>query len=85
MDHIEALERERGERRMNASEAARALGYDDRYFHGKRPIRYPQFTLGLYPLRDWKAWNLGKTEAERQAEWDEMPLKERKRRLGIHV
>lgn len=83
MDQIEMLVQEREEKRMNAAEAARALGYGPRYFHG-HPWRIPSFGLNgfQHPLSTWREWN-ERPEIDRRAEWDAMSLKERSRARGI--
>lgn len=77
IDHITALERERDERRINASAAARSMGYSGGYFRG-RPWRVPYFGAKgmLWSLREWRVWN-ETPEALRRREWDAMPVKER--------
>jgi len=77
MDGLDDLKRDRAARKHNASEAARELGYNARYFHG-RPWRIPSFGLHglMHPLSVWKAWD-ERPEAERRAEWDAMPVAER--------
>lgn len=81
MDMLEKLARGKEERRINAMEAAEAMGFNPRYFHG-HPWRLPNFTPGLYPLSVWKAWIEGKTDSERRREWDLLPARERARLRG---
>lgn len=81
-DEIEALKLGQSERRLNAAEAATALGYKASYFHGT-PWRIPGFGIRGYrhTLADWQAW-AARPEAERRAEWDAMPRTERRRARG---
>lgn len=83
MDHVEALEQEKAERRVGASEAARQLGYGDSYFRG-RPWRVPGFGLQgtMHSVAVWKAW-IARPEVDRRAEWDAMSLKDRRRAQGV--
>lgn len=83
MDHIEALERARDEKRIIAVEAAVALGYAPRYFRG-RAWRVPGFGLNgtMHSLSAWREW-LDRPETERRAEWDAMSLKERRKIRGV--
>jgi len=82
-DHIERIERERDEKRINATEAALELGFNSRFFHG-RPWRWPQFGIGgpKYPLSEWRAWT-ARPEADRRAEWDAMNAIDRRRARGV--
>jgi len=84
MDHMEALERARDEKRYCAADAGRLLGIEPYHFHS-RPWRVPTFGLkydGLYPLTEWRAW-LERPEAERRAEWDAMSPSARKKARGM--
>jgi hypothetical protein len=80
---LEMLVRDREEKRINASAAARSLGYDARYFHGS-PWRIPGFGLKgmMHSLAAWRAWN-ERPEAARRAEWDAMPLDQRRLARGF--
>jgi len=77
MDKIEAAERRDNERRLNAAEAARAMGHKPSYFHGQ-PWRVPGFGLSgtQHTFAAWCAW-VERPEAERRAEWDAMSVKQR--------
>ncbi len=77
-DKVEALDAARDTYRICATEAARRLGYHPRYFHG-RPDRIPGFGLSskVHTLTEWVEW-LSRPEAERRAEWDAIPTRERR-------
>ena len=82
-DRVEALEKKDGSRRLNATEAARALGFHERFIHG-RPWRVPGFGLHgtLHPLSIWRDW-LNRPEADRRAEWDAMTTVDRRKARGL--
>jgi hypothetical protein len=84
MDAVDALRRERDERRVDASEASRLLGYKDQRYLARYPWRVPDFGARgtLLPLADWKAWNEDGPDSLRRAAWDKISLKERRRLLG---
>ena len=81
MDHLVELLRDRDTKRLCASEAARVLGFHERYF-GK-PWRIPEFGLhGIrHTLATWKSW-LARPEAERRSEWDLLPMQSRRNARG---
>jgi hypothetical protein len=83
LDSIESSVRLYQERRVSAAEAARQLGFDKGFFHG-RPWRIPGFCLNghMHSLAAWREW-LDQPEAERRAKWDSMPLEERRLARGI--
>ena len=82
-DRVEALEKADLSRRINATQAARELGFDERYFHG-RPWRVTSFGLNgmLHPLSVWKEWT-DRPEVDRRAEWDAMTAVERRHARGV--
>jgi hypothetical protein len=82
-DRVEALFDQQDGRRMSASEAARELGYNARYFHG-HPWRVPGFGLKgmMHSLQAWREWN-DRPEAERRATWDAMPAREQAKARGV--
>ena len=84
MDQLEELRKEREARRLNAGEAAEAMGYNQAYFRGK-PWRVPDFGRNgnRHPLSAWRAWH-DRPEAERRAEWDALSLAERRRIRGVY-
>jgi len=81
MDRLEVQEHERGERRVSARRAALLMGFSDNYLH--QPWRIPGFGAAgtRHSLSDWKEW-LARPEAERRAEWDTMPVGQRRRARG---
>lgn len=83
IEQIVALDRGHAEKRVNASEAARALGYNQKFFHGK-PWRIPGFGLSgfQHSISEWKSWN-ERPEAERRSEWESMSLRSRRNARGI--
>jgi hypothetical protein len=82
MDHIEALERERGETRYSATAAAKALGFPASHFRG-HPWRVPEFGLKgrRHPLRAWREWN-ERPEIELRRAWEKIPIKDRSAAVG---
>ena len=82
MEQLDELRRERDQERLTASEAARAYGFNDRYFHN-HPWRVPQFgQFGTMHTREvWDAW-MARPEIERRAEWDAMDAKTRQQYRG---
>lgn len=83
-DAIDEIKRGRDEERFSQTDAARRLGLNQSHCWGK-PWRVPTFGLeydGMYPLSQWRAW-LERPEAERRAEWDAMPLKDRSAARGL--
>jgi hypothetical protein len=83
LSEVAALRRERDEQRVNATEAARTLGFSESYIRG-RPWRVPGFGLKgrLHSLRAWRAW-LDIPEINRRSEWDSMPIAERRKARGL--
>jgi hypothetical protein len=83
MDRLETIERMRDEKRVNALEAARTLGYPERYFHGK-PWRMPNFSQSgsLHALSVWREW-MQRPEVDRRSEWEALPLNARRRARGL--
>lgn len=83
MDGIDEIRHEREERRISATEAAKTLGYSESYLRG-HAWRIPDFgrTGTMHSLVIWKAW-MAKPETERRATWDNMPIKERRKILGL--
>lgn len=83
-DRIEVLEHDREEKRLSATAAARVLGFSHDYFHGK-PWRVPGFGAQWtrHTLAAWKAWLSERTDAERRAAWDAIPVRERARLRGV--
>ncbi len=83
-DQIDAIRHEQDETRYAQTDAARRLGLNQSHCWGK-PWRIPTFGLeydGMYPLTQWRAW-LERPEAERRAEWDALPLKDRSAARGL--
>lgn len=74
-----AIETESEARRLNAAEAARALGFSEGYFHGK-PWRIPEYGAHgfLHPLASWRTW-LERPEGARRSAWEAMSATERSR------
>lgn len=83
MDALDELRRERDERRIGPTAAARALGYCESAFRGK-PWRVPFFGLHglMHGLTTWEAWN-ARPEVERRAEWDAMDIETRRKAQGV--
>jgi len=82
-DRIDELAAERGAIRYCAAHAAEKLGYQPCHFYGK-PWRIPTFGLEFdreYTLDEWRDW-LKRPEAERRAEWDAMPVRDRRLARG---
>jgi hypothetical protein len=83
MDLLEKLLAEKYGELLNAEEAAAALGHAGSYFWGKR-WRWPNFGRAgrKHSFADWVQWN-ERSEAERREEWDAMPVRERRKILGL--
>jgi hypothetical protein len=83
MDRLAFLFDAQGTQRLNASQACAELGYPRGYLHS-RPWRIPGFGAnGLPPTRrDWETW-LARPEIERRAEWDAMPVAQRRKIRGM--
>jgi len=84
MDLLERLLQERGEKRICAAEAARAIGLSRNVYAG-HPWRIPNFAPrgAMFPLSVWRAWYEEKPDHARRQEWDILPLKEKQRLRGI--
>jgi hypothetical protein len=85
MDHVEALERGRDEEKINASQAARRMGFKVGHFSAtKYPWRIPGFGAdgNFHTVATWKSWN-AKGERALHDEWDAMSLSARRKLLGI--
>lgn len=83
MDALDDIRRERDERRIGPTAAAKTLGYCESYFRGK-PWRVPNFGLQglMHGLSAWETWN-ARPEIERRAEWDAMDMKTRRKAQGV--
>jgi len=77
-DRLEALDTKLGAIRMDATEAARTLGYKPGFFYGK-PWRIPGFArLGYkHTLAEWEAW-IAIPDRERKLQWESLPVDVRK-------
>ena len=80
---VKALLAERSERRISARAAALLMGYDADYFYG-HPWRIPGYGLKgtRHTVGAWRAF-LDRPEAERRAEWEAIPVKERALARGL--
>ena len=80
---IVAIHAGQDERRVNATDAAKALGFPPKYFHNT-PWRVPGFGAEgrYYTLATWRAW-VARPEADRRAEWDAMSLPVRQKVRGV--
>jgi len=82
MEALEQLLERDGSRLLSPTEAERELGYKRGYL--QKPWRMPG--LGLkgrrHALRMWDAWMTDLTEGERRAEWEALPLGQRRRARG---
>lgn len=77
------IQQQHSGRRVSASEAARELGYNPRFFHG-RPWRIPGYGLKgtMHTLAEWEDW-IARPEAERRSEWETMPLNQKRNARGV--
>jgi hypothetical protein len=81
---VRALRQEREERRIDACEASRLLGYKDKRYLCRAPWRIPDYGERgtMLALSQWREWNES-PERARRAKWDAFTLAQRRALLGL--